>query len=130
MVKTGDLPLTDYSNTMFGLVGDGLIIDNVMHNWDVTAQIQAPAVNGNVYTWSFTDIGVSTAGGGFKIREGEDWSASSYGYNDVTLTGDGAAEFETNGDGNFIPLEDGATYNMTFTIDAETETLTMDMDRI
>jgi len=122
--KTGDLAAFDWSSTELGLVGDGVIIDGTAHNWDSTALLQVPLIDGTTYSWSFNNIGVIAASGGFKIREGQDWSGTILGFNEVTLAGDGAGDFETNGDGNFIPLSDGATYNFTLTIDAATETYT------
>ncbi|MBS4056220.1 MAG: SusF/SusE family outer membrane protein [Bacteroidetes bacterium] len=123
MTKTGDLDLTDYSATQLGLVGDGLMVDGVQHNWDVTVQVQVPVVtNETTYEWSFTGVEVTTLGS-FKIREGQDWNGKSFGYPQVTMAGLSADKFDTNGDGNFVPLEDG-TYDIIFKIDAVTETYT------
>lgn len=130
LTRTGDLPTADWSSVELGLVGAGLVIDNIGHNWDVTAKLHTPQVSGVVYTWTYNDVGVLMGQGGFKIREGQDWSGTIIGFNEVTLEGDGAADFETNGDGNFVPLIEGAVYDMTLVIDAATEVYTLTMDRI
>ncbi len=121
MTRTGDLPSKDWSDIELGLVGDGLVFDGAKHNWDNTAMLKTPAVNGSVFTWDFENITVATDGGGFKIRQGNDWSNAIIGFNDVVLLGDGADDFETNGDGNFVPLVDGASYSLSLQIDGSTE---------
>lgn len=121
--KTGDLQLIDYTNTELGLVGNGLMVDGVQHNWDVTVKIGKPAVeNVTTYIWTYNQVQVTTLGS-FKIREGQDWTKKSIGYNDVTMAGISADKFTTNGDGNFVPTEDG-TYDMVLKIDAVTEKYT------
>lgn len=127
MVRTGNLAAFDYSSTEFALIGDGVGTSAGQADWDTPILLQAPVVNGSVYTWSWSSI-QSYSAGGFKIREGLDWAGLSAGYNDVTLTGDGAADFTYNADGNFIPLVDGALYNFTYTIDAISDVRTFDAD--
>ncbi|MBN1340251.1 MAG: SusF/SusE family outer membrane protein, partial [Bacteroidales bacterium] len=123
LTKTGDLQLVDYTNTQLGLVGDGLMVNGVQHNWDVTVMLHVPVVeNETNYTWTYDGVEITTAGS-FKIREGQDWSKKSIGYNDVTMAGLAADKFGTNGDGNFVPLEDGV-FDMELFIDAVTETYT------
>lgn len=125
LTKTGDLEVINYTDYEMGLVGDGLVVDGVQHNWDVTTQIQKPTVtNETMYTWNFTGVEVTTAGGGFKIRQGQDWNGKSIGYNDVVMAGLAAADFETNADGNFIPKVDGGVYDMELEINAVTELYT------
>tara|TARA_B110000967_G_scaffold39149_1_gene38801 strand:+ start:1576 stop:2784 length:1209 start_codon:yes stop_codon:yes gene_type:complete len=123
MVKTGDLPLVDYSAIELGLVGDGLNVGGAAHNWDATILVSTPAKTDDVYTWAYNGVEVNTTGS-FKIREGQDWTSSSYGYPQMTMAGDGADDFETNGDGNFVPKVDGGIYDITFSIDAATDTKT------
>ena len=123
LTKTGDLDLIDYTNTELGLVGNGLMVGGVQHNWDETVMLSKPVVeNETNYTWTYNQVEV-TAAGSFKIREGQDWSKKSVGYNDVTMAGLAADKFTTNGDGNFVPTEDG-TYDIVFKIDAVTEKYT------
>lgn len=123
VVKTGDVQAIDYSETSLGLVGDGLMVDGAQHNWDVTILNHTPEIsNETTYTWTYENVEVTTAGS-FKIREGQDWDGKSIGFNDVIMAGPNAADFETNGDGNFVPLADGA-YNFELVIDAVTETYT------
>jgi hypothetical protein len=119
--RTGDLPTFDYSSTELGLVGNGLMVDGAQHNWDVTAFISTPAKNGEIFTWAYNDVEVTTAGS-FKVREGQDWTKASFGYPQVTMAGDGAGDFEINGDGNFVPKVDGQKYDITFSIDAASDT--------
>ncbi|HZK06930.1 MAG TPA: hypothetical protein VFC92_01910 [Bacteroidales bacterium] len=124
ITKTGDLSITDYSATELGLVGDGLMVGGVQHNWDETVMLQTPAVeNETNYTWTFDGVEITTLGS-FKFREGQDWNGKSIGFNDVTMAGGAAAKFETNADGNFVPLEDGL-YDIVLLIEAETETYTV-----
>lgn len=124
MTKTGDLNVTDYTNTSLGLVGDGLIVDGVQHNWDVTVMMSTPTVeNETTYFWNFDGVEVTTLGS-FKIREGQDWNNKVIGYNEVTMAGLSADKFTTNNDGNFVPTENG-TYDFELKIDAVTETYTL-----
>ncbi|NPD46764.1 MULTISPECIES: SusF/SusE family outer membrane protein [unclassified Lentimicrobium] len=123
MVKTGDLETIDYSATELGLVGDGLVVGGEQHNWDVTILTSVPAVDETNYTWTYEGVEVTTAGS-FKIREGQDWNGKSIGFPDVTMAGTAAADFEGNGDGNFVPLADG-TYDFVLEIDAITELYTL-----
>ncbi len=123
MTKTGDLDLIDYSATELGLVGNGLMVNGVQHNWDETVMLHVPVIeNETNYIWTFNSVEVTTLGS-FKIREGQTWDNKSIGYNDVTMAGLAADKFGTNGDGNFVPLEDGV-YDMVLKIDAVTETYT------
>lgn len=121
--KTGDLNLIDYTNTELGLVGNGLMVDGAQHNWDVTVQVSKPTIeNLTTYSWTYNQVTVTTLGS-FKIREGQDWTKKSVGYNDVTMAGTSADKFTTNGDGNFVPTVDGV-YDIVFKIDAVTEKYT------
>lgn len=123
MLKTGDLEIKDYTNTELGLVGDGLIVGGVVQTWDLTILLHKPVVeNITTYFWTYNQVEVTTAGS-FKIREGQDWNHKSIGYNDVTMAGLSADKFGTNGDGNFVPLENGV-YDMVLKIDAVTEKYT------
>ncbi|MCB0805713.1 MAG: SusF/SusE family outer membrane protein [Bacteroidales bacterium] len=127
MQKTGDLEVTDYSSTELGLVGDGLVVGGNQHNWDETIMLMTPTVeNETNYTWTWEGVEVTTAGS-FKIREGQNWEGYSFGYPQVTMAGLAADDFETNGDGNFVPTMDGV-YDIEFVIDAVAETFTFTVD--
>lgn len=128
LTKTGEVAAIDYTNTQLGLVGDGLMVGGVQHNWDSTIEVSAPAVNGTDYTWTWNNIEVTTLGS-FKIREGQDWNGKILGYPQVTMAGSGASNFGTNGDGNFVPTVDG-TYNFTLLIQAATETYTFTVEPV
>mgnify|MGYP001562767640 CR=1 FL=1 len=121
--KTGDLPLTDYSNTELGLIGNGIYNGANQHDWNSGLMLSTPAKDGYKYTWAYNNTKVTTAGS-FKIREGDNWDNLSFGYPQVTMAGDGADDFETNNDGNFVPKTNDATYNFTFEIDAESDVYT------
>ncbi|PID93198.1 MAG: hypothetical protein CSA95_08615 [Bacteroidetes bacterium] len=122
--KTGDVQVIDYSELQLGLVGNGLIMDGEQHNWDETVLFQLPTVsNETVYTWVWESVEV-TPSGSFKIREGQDWNGKVIGYNEVNMAGANAEDFETNGDGNFVPKVDGV-YRLELVIDAMTETYTL-----
>lgn len=124
MTKTGNLQINDYTNTELGLVGDGLIVGGAQHNWDVTVMLHKPTVqNVTTYFWEYKNVEITTLGS-FKIREGQDWSKKVIGYNEVTMAGLSADKFETNGDGNFVPKENGV-YDFELKIDAVTETYTL-----
>jgi hypothetical protein len=127
--KTGDLNLIDYTNTELGLVGNGLMVDGVQHNWDLTVKVSKPVVeNVTTYIWTYNQVGVTTLGS-FTIREGQDWTKKSIGYNDVTMAGLAADKFTTNADGNFVPTVDG-TYDMVLKIDAVTEKYTFTVNPV
>ena len=128
--RTGDLPTMDWTDIELGLVGAGLSQDGVPHNWDETLYLQKPAVDGTNFTYTYNNVEVNTGGGGFKIREGQNWDGTILGYNEVVMAGDGAAEFETNGDGNFVPLVEGGKYNMVLLIDASTEVYTFTVTKL
>ena len=129
VTKTGDLDVTDYTNTLLGLIGDGLMVNGEQHNWDETIMLSTPTIeNGTTYSWTYNNVEVTTAGS-FKIREGQDWDHKSIGYGDVEMAGASANEFETNADGNFVPTEDG-TYDMVLKIDAATETYTLTVNPV
>ncbi len=121
--KTGDLQVVDYTNTELGLVGDGLIVDGAPHNWETTIMVQTPTVeNETKYIWMYEGVEVSTDGS-FKIREGQNWDGLSYGFPQVEMAGLAAALFEANGDGNFVPLENGI-FDIKFEINAVTDSYT------
>jgi hypothetical protein len=124
LIKTGEIPTYDYSDTELGLVGDGLIVNGIQHNWDETVMLQTPVVeNETNYIWTYLNVEVTTAGS-FKIREGQTWAGISIGYNGVIMAGLSANDFGTNGDGNFVPLQNGF-YDMELFIDAITEIYTL-----
>ena len=124
VTKTGDLQTIDYSDTELGLVGDGLMYNGGQWNWDETVMLGLPVVeNTDYYTWTWDGVEVTTAGS-FKIREGQDWNGKVIGYTEVTMEGLAADQFETNTDGNFVPLQDGV-YDFELYIDAITEEYTL-----
>jgi hypothetical protein len=120
ITKTGELEMFDYTDTELGLVGNALVEGDP--DWTVTVQLQKPVLEGEtVYIWTFEGVEIK-ADGGFKIREGNDWSGLSFGYPQVTMAGLSADNF-ANADGNFIAKEDG-TFDIIFKIDALTDVMT------
>jgi len=121
LTKTGDLQVFDYSNTELGLVGESLIVNGAPHNWEETVFLTLPTVeNETNYTWIFADVEVQAGGGGFKIREGQNWEGKIIGYPQVTMAGIAANNFETDGDGNFVPIDAGV-FDFELFINAVTE---------
>lgn len=123
VTKTGDLPMTDYSTYNMGLVGDGVYNGANPHDWNSTIMKSLPTKTGNVYTWTYANVKVRTAGS-FKVRQGDDWTGLILGYPQVTMAGPNAGDFSANGDGNFVPSSDGSTYDFVLAIDAANETYT------
>ena len=76
-VKTGDLPLTNWTGVVCDAVGDGVSADNPAaipdpSGWGWGNQLigdnaGVPVVNGDVYTWTWTGI-ILEADQGFKVR--------------------------------------------------------------
>ncbi|NCC73600.1 MAG: SusF/SusE family outer membrane protein [Sphingobacteriia bacterium] len=123
--KTGDLQVIDYTDTEIGLVGNGLVVNGVPHNWTETIMLSTPTVeNETNYTWTYESVEVQPDSSGFKFREGQDWNGISIGYPQVTMAGLAADDFETNGDGNFLPKVAGV-YDIELFIDAVTEEYTV-----
>lgn len=114
LIKTEDLDPVDYSSTEMGLIGNGLTVDGEAQSWEAPYGLSTPTVNGNIYTWSWSNVGtlIVEDGPGFKIREGDDWTGDQIAYPTSTVSGSGAADFGTNGDGNFVPSVE-ANYNIT-----------------
>ena len=127
MTKTGDLPTTNYTDVALGLTGDGVLDAGVAVGWGPIMGEQTPAVDGTNFTWTWNNVEVTTAGS-FKIKDNDpNWAGVVIGYPQVTMAGSSAADFDTNGDGNFVPLADG-NYNIVLLIDASTETYTVTVD--
>lgn len=125
LTRTGDLNIINYTNTELGLVGAGLVVNGAGHNWDETILLHKPEVaNETNYTWKWNNVSVAPVGGGFKIREGQAWTGKVIGYPQVTMAGTAAGDFETNGDGNFVPKVEG-TYEFELKINAVTEVYTL-----
>lgn len=126
LIKTGDLEYFDYSSTELGLIGSGIIQNGNPLGWENSMLLHTPMISDETtYTWTYEDIEVSTDGA-FKIREGENWDGISITYNDVSLTGQAMNDFEADGDGNFVPLNNGI-YDFELIINAITEDYTLNV---
>ena len=125
MTKTGDVPLTDYSDYEVGLIGDGIIVSDTVFGWDATYNKVLPAVDGNNYSWTWAGISVSDTAS-FKIRQGEDWDGLNLGFGDVTMAGTSASNFSDDG-GNFKAVEAGM-FDFVLSIDAAVGDFTFTAD--
>lgn len=125
MTKTGDVPLTDYSDYEVGLIGDGIIVSDTVFGWDATYNKVLPAVDGNNYSWTWAGISVSDTAS-FKIRQGEDWNGLNLGFGDVTMAGTSASNFSDDG-GNFKAVEAGM-FDFVLSIDAAVGDFTFTTD--
>ncbi len=125
MTKTGDIPLTDYSDYEVGLIGDGIIVSDTVFGWDATYNKVLPAVDGNNYSWTWAGISVSDTAS-FKIRQGEDWNGLNLGFGDVTMAGTSASNYSDDG-GNFKAVEAGM-FDFVLSIDAAVGDFTFTTD--
>lgn len=141
MERTGDLTLTNWEGVKLDAVGDGISQDNDdaiedPSSWEWGYKLLAdnegePEVDGDVYTWTWTEV-ILEADSGFKIRT-EDGEASpendisfDIGYDAVDT--DNSSDLVDNADGNIIVTEK-ATFNITTVIDAadgDTKTITIE----
>lgn len=121
LTNTGAPEPIDYTNVSLGLIGDGLVIDGNAWNWDTGYSLHTPTVDGRVYTWEWTNVGVSPDGG-FKIREGDNWDGYSFGFPQVIMAGANASDFGEDG-GNFVATS-ALTVNITFEINDELDEYT------
>ena len=122
MVKTADIEIFNYTNTEFGLVGDGIVWNDTVVGWNTSVMVDVPVVDGTNYTWTYEGVEVDVAGS-FKIREGQDWTGLSFGYPQLVWAGLSQDKFGDDGTGNIKPLENG-TYDMELLIDAANDVYT------
>jgi len=126
LTKTGDLEISDYTNTELGLVGNAIMVDGNVVGWNTTVMSSVPVVTDETtYTWTYSNVEV-LADSGFKIREGQDWSGKIIGFTEVEMGGTAAADFVDDG-GNFKPVNNGH-YDMELIIDAVTEKYTFNVN--
>ena len=127
LTKTGDTPPPDYSDHNLGFIGDAVwTAADTAFGWGATYEKITPAVDGTNYTWSWSGVDVRNTGS-FKIRQGDDWNGLNLGYNDVTLAGTSADNFESTDDGNFKPVADGV-FEFVLTVDAAVGDFTFTVD--
>ena len=121
-VKTGDIPLINYSTYQMGIIGNAYYKSDgvTVAAWDENFGTSLPVVAGTTYTWTYT---LNMIAGEFKFRQGTDWAGKSIGYSDVTMAGPAAANFSNNG-GNF-KLTIVGNYTLVLKIDAATEVYTV-----
>ena len=118
LTKTGELATKDYSACVLELVGDavldqeGAIKDPSSWNWGNVYSLGTPTANGDVYTWTASNVKL-TAGGGFKVR-----TESAQAQGDIPA-------FDFGVDGNNATVEKDGLYNVTVIIDAANDTKTL-----
>lgn len=117
-VRTGDAPSVDYSMTSVALIGAALA--DHPDGWGDDFMPTLPVTTGAVYEWTFNDVNL-VSGAGFKIRTEDDWDTINVGFNEVTVSGDAAAELIANG-GDMAIATDGI-YDLTFIIDGDDRSL-------
>jgi hypothetical protein len=125
LTKTGDAPLTDYSDYEVGLIGEGIIVSDTVWGWGATYDKVLPSVDGTNYTWSWTNVTVSDTAS-FKIRQGDDWNGLNLGYGDVTMAGSSADNFSDDG-GNIKSATAGA-FDFELSVDAAVGDFTLTAD--
>ncbi len=118
-------PTPDYHTISF--IGSAFYVNNdttqAQTNWDSDLDMtyNGQDANGN---YQFVYNGLHFIGGGeFKLRKDHDWG-TNWGMGNTTVTGDGASNIS--GTDNFVVGSD-ATYNCTFTIDANYGNATLDL---
>lgn len=127
ITKTGDIETNDYSETEMGLIGSGIIQNGSPWGWDNSALLHTPVITDDfIYTWTYENIDLTNEGA-FKFREGQDWDGLVLGYNDFTLSGESAYDFEGDSDGNLKALSDGI-YDFVLVIDALTEEYSLNIN--
>jgi len=121
--RTGDLVI-DYSGQGVALIGDGVVNPgtSAANDWSTDIYASTPTQVGSAYVWTVNDVDLLSAGG-FKVRSEGSWDIINVGYNDATLAGDALDNLIESG-GNFATTTD-ATYDITFTIDGDTKTFTI-----
>lgn len=100
----------DYTNCELELVGNGVTggtTDTSSWGWGNVYSIGKPAKNGYVYTWSAKGVELSAAGE-FKIRT-------------IGAAESGGIYLEFGVDGKNMKVETDGNYDVTFSIDAETD---------
>ena len=129
LVKKGELAAKDYSECVVELVGAAVkeqegATEETVWNWGyamLASNDGKPSVSSNVYTWTWT--GVQLAADGCKIRTKDAAASGGIAYFNcgasVVDTTQSVA-VTTNDDGNII-LSAAGTYDITFTIDASSD---------
>lgn len=125
MTRTGDAPLTNYSDYEVGFIGEGIIVSDTVWGWGATYDKVLPTVDGTNYTWSWTAVNVSDTAS-FKIRQGDDWNGLNLGYGDLTFAGTSADNFSDDG-GNIKSATAGA-FDFALSIDAAVGDFTLTAD--
>jgi len=126
--KTSD-PITDYSNTELGFIGDGIIFNGAQHDWNSTLYDRIPITDiPNNFTWIYDTIKV-TSQGAFKITQGSHWDGLIIGYPEVCLGGNAADDFHGDASENFIAYKDG-TYQFELTLEAINQSYQLNINAI
>jgi len=123
--KTGDVSYTNWTNTQIEIVGNGVAADNPnavsdnIWNWNVYLFADnngLPTKNGNVYTWTWTNVHI-LANQGWKVRSHDATNSFDAGNNIVDPNN--AANWVTGTGNSDINLSVEGQYDLTLVIDAE-----------
>lgn len=130
LTKTGSLEAIDYKDCEMELVGSGVAeqtgstADPSSWGWGNVYPAGKPAVNGTVYTWTWNNV--SLLAEGFKVRTinaEESGGVAGFDLGGSIVDLGNSASGITTPDGNIVaPV---GTYNITLTIDANTDTKTL-----
>lgn len=132
--KIMEIPQIDYTYHKIGIIGDAYNEPNGIRsqwrtNWGGLAETLVPAKEGLVYTWTFNGVKLFN-NGHFKLRQGSDWTGLMFDYSDITSWSGNAVNDFRNMDGEFVVVNEGsAVYNFVFKIDAETNKMTLQVDK-
>lgn len=114
----------------WSIVGDATSVgwptDNSCGAVDEDIDLNYSGSAGGTYTW-ISNGAIPLVAGGFKFRTNHCWDYNK-GFNDMTHSGDGAADFTASGDGNFVAAGP-ASYIITITTDDDGATWNVDFDK-
>lgn len=129
IVKTGEVAAPDYSNCQVELVGDGVVAqdgavdDESGWNWGNVyraANDGKPVKNGDVYTWTWSNVQLSDAGWKVRSLNGSESGGQNLNLGAEVIDFENSAEVAgTTGD---IKLKAAGTYNVTLVVDANANT--------
>jgi hypothetical protein len=130
LTKTGDIPLTDWTQTQVEAVGSGVDAANpnatpdLVWTWGNVLMADnggLPTQNGDVYTWTWNSM-IVAANEGWKLRTynyvapPQGGSVFDVGYSNIDLA-NSTSNLVDDGSGNIV-ISVGGSYNVTLTIDA------------
>ncbi len=126
--KTADLPNTDYSDYSMGLIGNAIwqADKNDWNNWDVDVLPSKPAVDGDIYTWTYDNVKIRAKGDGnsFKFRKDATWDLT-VGFNNVTMAGSLKDDFVSGSDDGNFAVNAEKSYKLILEVNADGDLWTL-----